>query len=537
MAMKTRFFFLFAVLLMALIVQAEDTVSFRGIVLDETGKPVAGAQVYFEEGILKPENIRTAGEDGRFELPVPSGKSIQWMSVYALGPDKQHLGESRPKLKEGSFDIPGMTVTLKKARIITGTVVDAEGQPVEGALVGGVDQTPYPSFTKTDKDGNFRFAYPDDDVEPMQQVFAYHEKFGLDFLCTEELEKYRGKIPPEKKSDGPFHLTLQPLKKFKFRVVDEQKHPIPGCEVYPWLVRKEGQKDCFNTGYVSDLLAGKTDVDGTVVVISIAGNTRFSADGPKEGVVDADGKRVFYGDDDKTMDEFDKSDSIPTFVLKRKGNVKGTVRRSDGTPVPWSWITIKRHNACGHGIRFTNVKGQFVIDWNADEIVDIGVESTLGATPGVFAFNVGDGIEEKRLDFVLQKGIRLHGTVYDPDGKPSEQYQIFLHEKCPEDILKKIMQQNLPSLGKTGSDSCPPDGCPTGVVIRQTSDYGEPGSEGKYEYFLPAVARKYDFSVSSYADPEWGFRQEDFTVKGDEQEIRLDFHLKKLEEEEIVAPQ
>ena len=44
---------------------------------------------------------------------------------------------------------------------------------------------------------------------------------------------------------------------------------------------------------------------------------------------------------------------------------------------------------------------------------------------------VGDGIEEKRLDFVLEKGIRLRGTVYIPDGSPMEAYRMHIHDECP----------------------------------------------------------------------------------------------------------
>ena len=54
---------------------------------------------------------------------------------------------------------------------------------------------------------------------------------------------------------------------------------------------------------------------------------------------------------------------------------------------------------------------------------------------------------------------------------------------------------------------------------------------GKYEYLLPAVHRKYDIFVTLNDDRDLFFELNDFEVKGDEGEIKLDFHLIPREEE------
>jgi len=507
--------------------QSSETIHLKGIVVDENGKPVAGADVRsgndWTGGFLNREQWQRSDENGRFVLSVPTNRITPWQSVYAISPEKERLAETTPKLKEGVPEIPELTLVLKKARMITGTVTDENGNPIEGALVGGCWEMPYPNMTMSDKDGNFRFAYPEDGMRTLHQVFAIHKELGMDFIQTEEGRGYRNETPPDKIKDGPFALKLSKWQIFKIRVVDEQQTPIPGAEVFSWLPRRDDGKDSINIGSLPNrLFEVVTDAQGVAEVPSITERMYYCAACPDEGILMPDGSRRFFANADKFWKDFDQSEAIPTLVMEKNGIVKGTVKRADGTPIAWSGISVKRHNACGHGIMRTNAKGDFTHPWGkAGELFDYGVESKLGAAPGVFGFDVGNGDEEKRLDFVLEKGIRLHGTVYNPDGTPSEQYQIFLYEKCPPSLLETI---HVPL-----SDSCPPGGCPEGVVIRQTSDYNEPNSGGKYEYLLPAVQRKYDISVSSYKNSDVSFELENYEVSGNESDIKLDFHLKPRE--------
>ena len=503
--------------------ESAETILLKGTVVDENGTPVAGAEVYFGghalAEFLDPKWLQRSDEQGRFALPVPVDRLNNWMTVYARSPEKERLALERPKFKEGVSEIPELTLTLKQARIITGTVIDESGTPVEGAIVGGTWDTPYPSVTLTDKEGNFRFAYPEDGLRTLHQVFAFHEELGMDYIVTEEGGGHRKSTSPENIKDGPFALQLIQWQTYPIRIVDEHQMPIPGIQVYAWLQRKP-EKDSLN---LWSSIQSLTDSQGIATVPSISERMYFVAYPPDEGVLMPDGSRRFFSRDDKFSSDFDPSEAVPTLVLERLVNVKGTVKRADGTPVAWSCITISLRNLCGHGLRWTNAKGEFNFDGGKPgELFDIGVESELGAAPGVFAFDVGDGSEEKRLDFVLEKGIRLHGTVYLPDDTPAEQYQIILYEKCPPSLLATLQSV----LGtNVDPETCPPGGCPEGVVIRQVSDSGKPDSGGKYEYLLPAIQRKYDISVWSYTNNDVFFELKDYEVHGDEEEIQLDFRM------------
>jgi len=89
--------------------------------------------------------------------------------------------------------------------------------------------------------------------------------------------------------------------------------------------------------------------------------------------------------------------------------------------------------------------------------------------------------------------------------------------------------ESLQAALDASNQTCPPGGCPECVVVRQVSDYDKPDSGGKYEYLLPAVQRKYDISVSSNTNSNVFFEIKDFEVKGDENDVKLDFHLKPRE--------
>ncbi|MDR1271033.1 MAG: carboxypeptidase-like regulatory domain-containing protein [Planctomycetaceae bacterium] len=528
--MNTKNFFFVSVLLFVLVLSSQltaDDFTINGTVSDESGKLVTDAQVYIGKDALNNEKISITDDNGHFTLPLPAEEINSWQRLYAIAPDKKQIGSTVIRFNEGNITIPDILITLKPVRIITGNVTDSNDKPIEGVLVAGVDQIVYPNFKKTDKNGDFSFAYPKDDLKPLQKIVAFLENVGMDYICTEESERDRGKIQPEKIKNGHFQLKLNPFESHKFRVTDEKGTPLSGINIHPWLIKKENEKDSFNTAAFFNLdcyLESLTGTDGTAVVQSI-GKTTFIASGTKEGTVMPDGSRCFFASVDKRYDDFDS-----TFVLKRRGNVKGSVRLADGTPVMWSRITIRDYNG-GHGINFTDQKGEFTLGCKANELFDIGVESKLGAAPGILGFNTGNGTEEKRLDFVLQKGIRLHGTVYKPDKTPAEKYQIFIYEKSPEDLLTTT-QNTLDllaviknTLGNKDNTTRPQ------MVIRQHNDYFEPNSQGKYEYLLPATARKYNINVSLYYDPDLIFVLEDYEVKGNENEILLDIHLKPKEKE------
>ena len=121
-------------------IRGEKELSYKGVVVDPAGKPVAGAKVYllFAPG---PEGPRaTTGSDGRFAFtaagrpPAPTPRVGAEAEGFAMG------GASKGFATGDFLDGPpddgrDLTVKLVADQTVEGRVVDLEGRPVAGATV------------------------------------------------------------------------------------------------------------------------------------------------------------------------------------------------------------------------------------------------------------------------------------------------------------------------------------------------------------------------------------------------------------------
>jgi protocatechuate 3,4-dioxygenase beta subunit len=159
----------------------EPAVSAGGRILDEQGKPVAGARVQVRlPNVLKPpksdgrvrydpwlaqgNDAVTTDAEGRWRIEtVPDQPGVQ-LALLVSHPDYVVVdGWTRPaagadietaKMLEGTA-----TLTLKPGVIVRGRVTDPDGKPIKDALVVHGDQAYFGFLTSTfvtDKDGRFR---------------------------------------------------------------------------------------------------------------------------------------------------------------------------------------------------------------------------------------------------------------------------------------------------------------------------------------------------------------------------------------------
>ena len=198
--------------------------------------------------------------------------------------------------------------------------------------------------------------------------------------------------------------------------------------------------------------------------------------------------------------------------------IHGTVKLEDGTPVISAQVSIRTHYSGGHGNSYTDNNGEFEYNVNAHELLNVGVTNQEWAAPGIFAYDVGDGSEDKKMDIVLSKGIRIYGKVFMPDGKPAKGFSLFFEEKDPNTPASYKETAVRRVIGEYRSDT----------VTRQTYDSKRDGT-GEYEYYLPAVPRQYRFFADKNPDEEdsrkLSYYVNDFQLQGDEKEVRVDFHL------------
>jgi protocatechuate 3,4-dioxygenase beta subunit len=138
---------------MELEITLERGVRIEGVVVDASGRGVAGATVR----VLSAESD---AEHGKQETSSSGAFAIAGLDVgsYRL---YAHTGRHRPRY-EGPLSLPEhgqvrrVTIRLEEGRTLSGRVVDARGAPVVGAHVGAADEGS--AFVSSDEQGRFELA-------------------------------------------------------------------------------------------------------------------------------------------------------------------------------------------------------------------------------------------------------------------------------------------------------------------------------------------------------------------------------------------
>lgn len=129
-------------------VSAHQLASASGAVLDETGKPISGAevQVFMSTGDMSLDTVTAkSGSDGRFTV-----KELYPGREYGVWAKAQGYGEAHV---EHLVLLPGEALNLKQLRLpkadsfLTGIVEDAHGKAAPGATVGIEDMQVLPQTT------------------------------------------------------------------------------------------------------------------------------------------------------------------------------------------------------------------------------------------------------------------------------------------------------------------------------------------------------------------------------------------------------
>ena len=187
---KTAMIAVYAILVTVASGQEKKSLVLRGTVVDGTAQPVAGAEVaaYKQQytshnasmyAIMLAPIVKTDTQ-GRFKMSVPVGSEhdYQW-SIFIVA-RKTGLAYAWDGLNYGYRDMAegNFNLILEKPVVLTGKLLEADGNPVAGAKVRAIPKNQYlhrlsgrPILgpeewftTKTDAQGNFTFDYFGSDV-------------------------------------------------------------------------------------------------------------------------------------------------------------------------------------------------------------------------------------------------------------------------------------------------------------------------------------------------------------------------------------
>lgn len=298
-------------------------------------------------------------------------------------------------------------LTLEAGVELRGRVVDPDGAPLPGAEVEiGEPERSMDSFdtppleTTTGADGSFSVA---DRREG--------EFLNLDVrLAGYAQASFPGVEVP---TDPDFEIVLQPAVTLRGRVVDPQGSPVPGAEIE---VAREGGATSFGGRVFSrPLAAARADDDGRFEVVDIEPATvRVTARAEGRLPKAVGGIELLAGVEPDELE----------LELEPGATIEGRVIGPNGLPA--AGATVRLEDAAGFS-RFdlarADGEGRYRLGGvePGDRMAEASTEDGLRQSREI-RVEVGDNI----LDFYLEAGVTVSGTVLDSESRPIAEAAVML---------------------------------------------------------------------------------------------------------------
>jgi RNA polymerase sigma factor (sigma-70 family) len=366
-----------------------------GKVVDEAGKPVAGATVT-AVGEKKSLPVKSAA-DGAFRLPLGSSADdglYATLLVQGTGGQLGYLAVYQQKPAP-------VQVVLKAPHPLVVRVTDGAGKPVSGAPVYFLGNMRRLAGGRTGAEGRWSGSVPADARD--WSVFAHKGKVGFDYASGRpalRAGKEPGPVP------GQVRLTLDGARTLRIKTVDRQGKPIPGVKVGPWYIHKPGREEDVNLSGTSDLWPA-TGADGAATLDWLPARTAH-------GLSILAHCEDHYPPDHATIIPQDRPTDELTITLLPLERLSGRVTHADGRPAAGIRVRANGQGA-GHN-RFhrttrTGADGRYSLKVYSEQAYIVAVTEERVAAPYRGGIVVRAGKPVAGVDFVLGPVTGLHGRV------------------------------------------------------------------------------------------------------------------------------
>jgi len=401
-----------------------------GVVIDEAGRPVAGAVVRV---IGWTETFATtSGPDGIFSVIVDepalhhhllhasAGEGARQGLVYF--PDTIYQAETTVR------------VVLRPARSLTVRVSDRRGAAVPDAWVEvpventtGRSSPLFPLLlARTDTQGLAHLRVPADARVP--NVVALKPGFGLDYY-----EAYRTVARMGKTEVLPLPetitLVLAGARTVKIRALDSAGQPVSGFELYPWQISVSGKIDSTHTSN-SPVLRVKTDAQGIATFDFLPEQLRQAILSIASVEFIPESMPIIISPDDIGRE--------PTVRLLRSVPVAGRVIGADGQPMAGILLQADGRPSrsgsfmtSGQNAR-TGADGTFRFRLRSEMSFMIATVDEQWAAPSKTGIVTHEGQPIEGIEFRLGPGTVIRGrATIGPEHRPAADQMVSVSEQGP----------------------------------------------------------------------------------------------------------
>ena len=455
----------------------ESPVSAGGRIVDEQGRPIAGARVRvslshdratkpatsdgrvrYNEWLAEKDDAAITDAEGHWSIDnVPDHPGVE-LSLMVSHPDyisDQHWKDAQQasdvttgKLRQGTA-----TLALKRGVIVEGLVTDPEGHPVkEGLIIHGDD--PYFASASCDfpiaADGRFRLPA----LPPQETTLTV---IAPGWAPQMRRVKLTPGLPPQ-------DFRLEPGKPLRLLIVDGDGKPMPRAQVQiaEWM----GRKSLHNHDHPNVRKTGiprNADDNGVY-------EWSWAPDAPVKLQV---GRMGFA----YVPLEIGGGGATHTVVLKAEHRVAGRVTdATTGRPIPaFTVIPVDvfrkdfLHAERNNGEICKDGKLSFLAT-RTDIALRLRVEASGYRTQDGPEFRVGDD-SARTQDFRLQPGRAVAGEVIDVAGRPVADAEVLLATPTQEATLSADRGNQKTTTDAAGRFAFPDPGEPRAVIARGEAGY------------------------------------------------------------------
>ena len=419
----------------------------EGIVIDESGQPIAGAdaslsvkmdpgRMIIRMGAEPPAPRAVSSSRGTFRIsPVDPAKNYD-MKVAATGfapQTKDILG------LEARRTMSGVRVEMNRGQSVAGLIVDKDGKPVRdadaslrparggmrlgGMMLGGPESGGGGAFKATsDRDGKFRIAgvpagtY---DLEVRHGGFAVKTMPGID-------------VPKKPEPVDVGSISLDPGARVNGLVSAPDGSPIEGVEI---AIMKTA---------AGPVMMGGRAAPGTTPAAVTGSDGRFALDDLEAGKpVNLSFSRAGWVRKTESGVEPPKTDPL-LVTLEPSSKVSGRVLGPDKKPVPGAVVNLTRTQSGGIGNQAFKMimrdsanaddDGFFLFDNVSPGQISLGAVASGWQEAKLDGVEVPEGKDVTGLEIPLKAGSVVVGRVTGPDGRPAIGARVGLVKDDPEPL-------------------------------------------------------------------------------------------------------